>query len=166
MLNIYNALAKPVFQYGIIGWGAAAKTKIEKLIIVQKQIIKIILKKPKGFSTVETFQQSKLLDIPQLFIQKALTHLHSNFTYHKNKFRSIQGSMQVTCTRSSNKYNIQIPTRRTTIGQQHLDFIGAHIYNQLPTDLRKTHCAFFKTALINWIINTGRVQCVKLLCLN
>jgi Reverse transcriptase (RNA-dependent DNA polymerase) len=167
MFTIYNALAKSVFQYGIIAWGACAKTKIEKLRIAQKQVIKIILIKPKRFSTVETFQQSKLLDISQLFIQKALMHLHSNFTFHKNRWRYTQDNIQAACTRSFNQYNIQIPIRKTTIGQQNLDFIGARIYNQLPIDVRKTsNKTSFKRALANWINITGRTQCEKLLRIN
>ena len=42
LLNLYFALFQSHLSYGLLAWGTASKTSIEKLFIMQKKIIRII----------------------------------------------------------------------------------------------------------------------------
>ena len=42
LLNLYFALFQSHLSYGLLAWGTASKTSIEKLFLLQKKIVRII----------------------------------------------------------------------------------------------------------------------------
>ena len=42
IINIYQALIYPILSYGIVAWGQACKTYLDKILILQKRVIRMI----------------------------------------------------------------------------------------------------------------------------
>ena len=42
IINIYQALIYPILSYGIVAWGQACKTYLDKILILQKRVISMI----------------------------------------------------------------------------------------------------------------------------
>ena len=59
---VYYALVETVLNYGLVVWGSAGVTILNKLQVAQKYIIKIMLFKNKRFSTEFLFKESQVLD--------------------------------------------------------------------------------------------------------
>ena len=79
---VYYALVETVLNYGLVVWGSAGVTILNKLQVAQKYIIKIIQFKNKRFSTELLFKESQLLDIRQLHI-KAVVRFMIKCSYYK-----------------------------------------------------------------------------------
>ena len=42
LLNIYRSLIFPYMSYGLAAWGQAAKTHIDKLLVLQKRVLRLM----------------------------------------------------------------------------------------------------------------------------
>ena len=42
LVNIYNALITPYLTCGLISWGKACKTYLDKILILQKRVLRLI----------------------------------------------------------------------------------------------------------------------------
>jgi len=60
-------MIQSLLQYGIIACGGCSITLKYKLSITQKNIIKIILSKPKTFPSKELFKPLQVLEIEKLY---------------------------------------------------------------------------------------------------
>ena len=76
VLNIYNSYAKSLIKYGIIAYGGAtAKTKLSKIEMAQRRIIRpIFCKKPKD-SITDVLGERGILTVYELNSAELLTEL-------------------------------------------------------------------------------------------
>nr|CAH7754130.1 unnamed protein product [Callosobruchus chinensis] len=70
-------------MYGIVAWGGAGKTSISPLQIAQKYVIKIMMFKNRIYPTELLFQESKLLNVEQLYIRTVIRFMLTNTYYRK-----------------------------------------------------------------------------------
>ena len=42
LLNIYRSLIFPYLSYGLAAWGQAAKTHLQKLLVLQKRVLRLM----------------------------------------------------------------------------------------------------------------------------
>lgn len=126
--TVYYALIESRLAYGIIGWGSALGTHLNKLEIIQKRIIKIIFNKTNLYPSEELFKESKLLDLRQLYFLNTVVH------QYKNK-RSL---IEIEHTYNTRYKSTHYKTPRTTkcIGQRDFEFLAPRLYNKLPLDIR------------------------------
>ena len=68
-------MIQSLIQYGIIAWGGCSTALKHKLSIAQKNIIKIILSKPKTFPSKELFKLLRVLEIENLYKKQAMFYL-------------------------------------------------------------------------------------------
>lgn len=159
LLTVYKSLLQSVLQYGIIGWGGAHFSHINRITVIQKCVLKVILKKNNLFPSDSTFKLSKVLDIHQLYIKTMVMHVFKNF----NKFKINNPPKQIG-TRSQSIYTVQVPRKNKRIGQCHVDFLGPKIFNDIPSTFRsKTKTNIFKHHLHDWLFLSGREFSKKLL---
>lgn len=64
---VYFAMTQSLLQYGITAWGGLGIVAQNKLLKAQKSIIKIILNKPKTYSSEKLFKDMNVFDVKQLF---------------------------------------------------------------------------------------------------
>ena len=63
MLLVYNGLILPHLSYGAVAWGAATQTRIDKILIKQKHIIRLMLNKTRFEHSHPLFEHLGLLNI-------------------------------------------------------------------------------------------------------
>jgi hypothetical protein len=164
LLTVYQSLAVSIIQYGIIAWGGAYKATMDRVTRAQKLLLKIILKENKRYSTTDTYENSKVLDVRQIFIKTILMYFRTHFLEYQESQSRSTNTASSTHTRSHSKFNLTIPMRRKQIGQQSADFIGTHIFNQLPLICREARSdTNFKYQINNWLKSSGRDKCKAML---
>ncbi|KAJ8947437.1 hypothetical protein NQ317_014516 [Molorchus minor] len=60
LMILYKSLVESHITYGIIGWGGVLNTHLQRLEVIQKRILKIILNKPYTYPSDELFQETNM----------------------------------------------------------------------------------------------------------
>lgn len=125
ILNIYNSLVESVIRYGLIIWGGAYENALNPVKVIQKTILKIILKKDPTFSSDQLFRECNCLSLKQLYILESSIFIKKNLS----KF-SLPTHLHN--TRSVENKNIMIPKYNRTKQQNFIDYLGLSYYNNIP----------------------------------
>ena len=157
---IYHTLAYPHLQYCISSWGGASKTTLNSLLIKQKIITRIILKKPYLSPSKPLFEQLQFLKIQQIYQYKI------GILMHKNKSNIIQMSSDFLFitdihsynTRSSSNNDYFIPKARINLKQTSFIYRGPDIWNKIPPDIRTTPFFFFKKLFKSHLLSQQESQ--------
>lgn len=67
LITLYYALLLSYLSYGVLTWGGVDKAFNSKLIMLHKQILQIIFRKPVTYPTDVPFLQSDILNPRQLY---------------------------------------------------------------------------------------------------
>ena len=130
LTNLYNTLILPYISYGIQVWGSAANTHIDKILIKQKKIVRIICGDPPRTHTKPLFLKLNLMTVYQIYRYYVGVFMYK--LYH-NKLPIIFDMFELTSsvhaypTRQSQSYYIQfVPSLRT---QKSIRISGPKIWN-------------------------------------
>jgi hypothetical protein len=128
--SVYHALTQSVLQYGVIAWGGAYGTSLRPLEVLQRSIIKIILRKPRDFPTADLYRQFDVLPLDLLYRKVSITQIFKEyfitFTHDEQDVRRSQ----------RRGVEIRVPLRHTSAGQHHYGFRGVVSFNGLKKELR------------------------------
>lgn len=127
--SVYYSLVQSQLRYGIIAWGGSYQNHLNKLNILQKNILKIMYHKPKTYPTEEIFRISNVLPIKQLFILESTSHIFK----HKHTLQKTQNTYTTRTNQNNDK--IQLPIAHTTLFQKQALYTGIQHYNNLPIEL-------------------------------
>jgi len=130
LILLYNSLINSKIVYCLESWGNAADTHLNKILVIQKKIVRIIYKKPPTEHTVPLFQKACILPIKQLYTLRICLLAHSAF--YKS---SINLSEPHYHTRST-ALSLPVEFSTTTCGQRELTYRYSDAWNHLPTNLR------------------------------
>lgn len=73
---VYSALTQSLLQYCITAWGGSGTTFMLRLERAQRAILKVMLGKPRRYSTNTLYEECKLLTVRQLYVLRSITMLH------------------------------------------------------------------------------------------
>jgi hypothetical protein len=150
--QVYFALTQSLICYGMEAWGGCTAFVHDKIAKTQKFIIKVILRKPMRFPTVELFRAFPVLNVRQLFVKSILCKYHVNLARHVR-------SQQTRLTRSSERNNYVVPLFRTTNGQRQYTFLAPKIFNDLPPTIKSIkEEQHFKYAIKAYVRQPGLVE--------
>ena len=76
MIKIYQSLIYPYISYGVCARGQSVKTNLKKLLVLQKQAIRLIHFTSKREHAVPYFVQSRILPLDSLFFQQIAYLMH------------------------------------------------------------------------------------------
>jgi len=124
---IYNSLVESVLRYCIVVWGGLYDEHLQALDVTQKYIIKVMMRKPKRYSTNLLFTESKLFDIRVLYAYTAIVYLHKHELKHVDHRYS---------TRTRADMHLKRPFYRLTCCQRFIDFLGIILYNKVSVDIK------------------------------
>lgn len=124
--RVYYAIVQSMLQYGIIGWGGTYDNILKPLKIIQRLIIKVILKKPSTFSTETLFATFNVPTIDIMYKKYSIIQI-----FKEKQTNNFQTSMSA---RYQN--NIRIPKLNTKHSQNTYTYLGIKYYNNLPLDLK------------------------------
>ena len=75
LLLLYNTLILPHLNYCAVIWGSAYRSKLRRIIILQKRAVRIIDHKPHLFHTAQLFVKFNILKMPDLVVQQNIVIL-------------------------------------------------------------------------------------------
>ena len=70
LLNIYQSLILPCLTYGLAAWGQAAKTHLQKILVFQKRVLRLMYFSEPTAHAVILFISSKILPLQMLYAEK------------------------------------------------------------------------------------------------
>ncbi len=137
LLNIYRSLVFPYLQFGIALWGQAANIHMDKLLKLQKRVLRLIYFTDYKAHAVPLFIHSNNLPVNMIFIKSIMDIMHDYlFTFtseiHTYNTKSI----------SSEMYHVKYS--RTNQRRCSFTRIGVKVWNCIPLKIRKLSKNKFK----------------------
>ena len=69
LLHIYQSLILPYLTYGLAAWGQAAKTHLQKILVLQKRVLRLMyFSEPRAHAV--PFISSKIVPLQMLYAEK------------------------------------------------------------------------------------------------
>ena len=153
-----GSFISPYISYGLIAWGQASKSHLEKLLILQKTAVRLINFLPFRTHAIPYFAQSNILPIAMLYF-KLSSILMSDITTNSapqnicNLFTFTQDIHQYN-TRSASSGNYYINRSRLNHHKNFFSIVGAKIWNSIPESYRKLPKHIFKKKIQALLIVT------------
>ena len=76
LLNIYRSLIEPYISYGLVAWGQAANVHLNKVVILQKRVLRLRYFSDYTSHTAPLFACSGILPIKMLYFKLVASLLH------------------------------------------------------------------------------------------
>ena len=138
LVMLYNAFIIPHITYGLEVWGAACKTFLNPILILQKRMARVITFKDRKHHSNPLFLELNLLDVFKEY--RYLTGIFMYDLFNNNLPHGISDYFSfidhMYQTRNKEKCNLKIEAIRTNVGKQSISYAGAVIWNSIPTMLR------------------------------
>lgn len=146
--TVYFAQAQSILQYGIIAWGGAFKTHLDKVTIAQKALLKIGFGKARQYSSDELYKETKVLTARQLFIKTLVTYIRFKHPL------SLGMNTHNYPTRHALNLNPVVPRLRNTISLTNAFILAHTIMRNLPVNLRNGYLKIqaFKHKVTEWLL--------------
>ena len=132
--TIYYALIYSRVKYGLSVYGTANRGLIDKIQVLQNQLLKVLTGKPYRYCTNKLHNELKLLKIEDLYKQTILTFVHK---FQNNKLPFVFDSYFTSFseihninTRNRNN-NFIVPRVTSRLGSTNISFVGAVSWNNL-----------------------------------
>lgn len=143
--SIYFALCQSLLLYCVTCWGSAAKTYMLLVERAQRSVLKVMLRKPYRYPTIDLYRDIGVLNVRQLFILRTSTAVH----------RSLLTSANYEVLTKRRNYKIPAPSCKTSFAQRFGEFIKAHVYNSVVKFCHiKNKPVYEAKRIINkWLLN-------------
>ena len=76
LINIYQSLINPYLTYGLIAWGNASKTNINKILFLPKRALRLIYFTERNEHAIPLFIDSKTLPLNFLYYESVCSLMH------------------------------------------------------------------------------------------
>ena len=146
-----QSLISPYITYGLSVWGQAYKSYLNNILILQKRALRFMYFAKKNEHTIPLFINAKLLPLNFLY-HKTLSELKHDFSTAsapiniRNLFTKTS-SFHSYSTSSSTSNNFYIKASRLEKQKNAFSRIGAKLWNEIPSSLRKLPKKSFKLRL-------------------
>ena len=134
LLTLYSSLILPYLNYGLLAWGNACQTLLDKIILLQKRVIRIISHTHFLAHTDPLFFDNKVLKINDLFLYQLglfmYDYKHNVLPAVFNSMFQFNQSIHSYPTRHSG--DIHLPLLRTRLAQHSYSYEGPKFWNSLP----------------------------------
>ena len=156
MLTLYYTFAYPYFTYCIQVWGKTYISNCNKLVLLQKRLIRIISGSSYLAHTAPLYKEINLLKLDEIYQYMTLLFMYK---YHNkmlpkafNDMFILNSSIHSYGTRQLHHYNL--PYCRTNLTKQTIKFTGPAIWNSLPDSFHRIPMFnSFKMSVKRFILN-------------
>ena len=76
LLKIYRSLIEPYMSYGLIAWGQAANSSLNKILILQKRALRLMYFSDRRAHAIPLFVRSAVLLLNMLYFKYSFTLMH------------------------------------------------------------------------------------------
>ena len=150
--TIYYSLVYPYLQYGIVFWGGACNTHLNKLFVSQKKIVRIITNSPYRAHTNALFLNQSLLKLDDIKKLEMSKFIYSDLNTHNNLNLRTRNAIHSYNTRNNSALNL--PQARTDLYTRSVFYEGLKIYNSLDPEIQEsTSLPTFKIKLKKHLIS-------------
>lgn len=132
IIDIYYSFFYPHLIYGLEFWGHAGKSDLNKIFLLQKQVLRIILCMKRNDSVSKNFKILRIMPIQMLFEYRLVLHFIK--AYNKDEIKSMLIEHDHN-TRLKSSNALQSSSFKTNKGQRSMLFSAVNIYNQFLKDL-------------------------------
>ena len=139
LTNIYKSLISPYFTYRLVAWGNASKNYLNKIVVLQKRVLRLIYFVDKKEHAIPLFVNAKILPITFLYYEVVCKLM---FDIHKD---SAPSNIMKLFTRTS---NIHTYNTRSSMSQ----FFSAK-YSRLKMPKKPFHVLVSKSGM-RCLVNT------------
>lgn len=151
LITIYYALFQSQICYGIIGWGGVADKYLKKLTVLQRWILKIILKKPLLYPSDRLFSDSNVLDVRKLHFLKSVILIQ------RGGLKKTELSHQYDTRKKSE--NLLTLRCKKVIGQKGSEYLAPKYYSKLPVEIKTLkNLKQFKFLTKKWLMDLDSYQ--------
>ena len=134
--TIYYSLVYPYLQYGIVFWGGACNTHLNKLFVSQKKIVRIITNSPYRAHTNALFLNQSLLKLDDIKKLEMSKFIYSDLNTHNNLNLRTRNAIHSYNTRNNSALNL--PQARTDLYTRSVFYEGLKIYNSLDPEIQES----------------------------
>ena len=156
LLNIYRSLIEPYISYGLVAWGQAANAHLNKIVILQKRVLRLMYFSDYTSHSAPLFACSGILPVKMLYFKLVASLLHDieNHCAPPNISELFTRSEQVHSypTRFSVAGSFYVKQARTNHQLFSFSRVGAKIWNGIPPELRELRKAPFKRKLTHLLL--------------
>ena len=81
LTNIYKSLVLPYLTYGLVAWGNASKNYLNKIVVLQKRVLRLIYFVDRKEHAIPLFVNAKILPITFLYyeaVRKLMLDVHND----------------------------------------------------------------------------------------
>jgi len=131
LISLYYTFVYPYIFYCNIIWGIAAKCHLNKLLLLQKRIVRIITLSDFKVHTKVLFESLEILTVEKVYIYSVLLFMY----YYKNDKLPLIfeeyfiKNLYVHNIATRNAKNYHLPKCRTNLAKNYIKFKGAYLYN-------------------------------------
>ena len=152
--TIYYNIAHPHLIYCNIVWTSCYPSNIHPLVIIQKRLIRVIMKCNRRTPSSPLFSQLKILKLTDvnklntaIFVYKSINNLiHSPITFQNRNIAQYN---------LRNQHNLDIPIHVSRQTELFVHVRGARLCNTIPDDIKRKNTTFsFKRSLKHYLMNT------------
>ena len=140
MTQYYNSYILPIFDYGCMIWGRCTTANTQRLLKLQKQAGRIILKADILTPSQRMFSKLRWLSFPRrvqyhtcVMVYKALNNLAPE--YINDMFTKVPDTHNRN-TRSVDQELLRIPSFKTSLYENSFSVSAARLWNTVPLDIR------------------------------
>ena len=133
LVRFYNAYIKPIIQYGILIYGCANKTELNKIKVLQNKFLRAISFKRKTDSVDSLYIKYKILDVFNLhiydllkFVLRSINGLNSPVFHDYFKIKQPTRN-----TRAASKVMLHTGVIKNKADKKSLKYRGAKLFNAL-----------------------------------
>ncbi|KAG7313414.1 hypothetical protein JYU34_000535 [Plutella xylostella] len=141
--TIYFALCQSLIVYCISCWGSAHKSSLIVAERAQRSVLKVLLKKPRRYSTKTLYEEMTVLSVRKLFILKSFITAYRH-TVNSNNYADIL---------EKRVFKIPLPKIKTAFARRFAPFITAHIFNEIARQCNIKHLSDreAKVVVLRWL---------------
>lgn len=140
---VYFALCQSLLMYCVTCWGSAGKTTLIQAERSQRSVLKVMMKKPRMYSTREVYRESDVLSVRQLFVLKTFLQTHRQVLSSNNYKNALNRRV----------LRLPVPSTATSFAQRFGDYIKTHIFNTVSKycDITDKSPAELKFMVRKWL---------------
>ena len=157
LTSIYKSLILPYFTYGLIAWGNASKNYLNKIVVLQKRVLRLIYFVDKKEHAIPLFVNAKILPITFLYYEavcKLMFDVHkdsapSNIT----KLFTRTSNIHTYNTRSSTSQFFSVKYSRLKLQKKVFSRVGFKVWNEMPNEYKNLSKKSFKKETKRALLN-------------
>ena len=150
-LNIYRSLILPHLTYGLVAWGSASKTCLNRILVLQKRALRLIHFVKTEVHAIPFFLHAKVLPIEFLYFQSLCNLMYDvdnriapqNILDLFTKVSSVHSYQ----TRSATSDSFYTQQSRLNIQRNAFSRVGVKVWNKIPNSLKQKSKKSFKEVI-------------------